>query len=82
MLFDRIALRAFCNSVDLRDQQELFRAFSRAREKATQINLHRTNMTTLFSSNSPKKMQSCSRFLTMYLEGNALLSFGQDDVFF
>ena len=26
-------------------------------------------------------MQSCSRFLTMYLEGNALLSFGQDDIF-
>ena len=33
VLFDRIARRAFCNSVDLKDQQETFRAFSRAREK-------------------------------------------------
>ena len=55
VFFDLIAPRAFCISVDLNDQQEIVCAFSRAREKATQIHLKRTKMITLFfSSNLPK----------------------------
>ena len=48
VLFDRIARWTFCNFVDLKDQQEIFRAFSRAQEKATQIYRNRTKMITLF----------------------------------
>ena len=41
MLFDHIARRAFCNSVDLEDQQEIVRTFSRAQEKATWLDQRR-----------------------------------------
>ena len=44
MLFDHIARQAFCHFVDLEDQQEIVRTFSRAQEKATWLDQKRTKV--------------------------------------
>ena len=54
MLFDHIARRAFCNFVDLEDQQEIVRTFSRAQEKATWLVQYRAKVGICGSNALPK----------------------------